>query len=106
MWAGQVIAYGDKWYAGGMKVAWYRVTPGVLLVEGRRLDGAAPPLKSNVPTGYGSSGFQSTMLTFPTEGCWEVTGKVVDATAPQVAKHELRIIVNVLPVASRPTNLR
>ena len=90
-----------------MKVAWYRVaTSGTLLIVGRRLDGTAPPLKSNVATGYGFSGFQSTMIDFPTEGCWEVTGRVVDAARPQVAKHELRFVVNVLPVTSRPANLR
>ena len=107
LWAGQVIAYGGNWYAGGMKVAWYRVvTPGTLLISGRQLDGTSPPLKSDAATGYGFSGFQSTMIDFPTEGCWEVTGRVVDAARPQVAKHELRFVVNVLPVTSRPANLR
>jgi hypothetical protein len=105
LWAGVVIAY-DHWYAGGMKVAWYRITTGTLLVEGRRLDAAAGPLKSDVSTGYGFSGFQSTALDFPTEGCWEVTGKAVDAAVSTVAKEEIRFVVTVLPDASRPANLR
>lgn len=107
LWVGQVIACEGNWYAGGMKVAWYRVaTPGTLLIAGRRLDGTAPPIKSDVATGYGFSGFQSTLIDFPTEGCWEVTGKVVDAARPRVAKHELRFVVKVLSEGSRPANLR
>jgi hypothetical protein len=32
-----------------------------------------------VPGGYGSSGFQATVLTFATPGCWRVVGSVGDA---------------------------
>jgi len=60
----------------GMKFGWYRITPGRLVITGRRLDGAAPPARASVPDGYGDSGFQSTGVTFPTPGCWEVTGTV------------------------------
>lgn len=61
------------------KLGWWRGMPGTLVISGRRLDGEAPPLRANVPEGYGSQGFQPTGLTFPTTGCWEVTGKVGDA---------------------------
>jgi len=56
------------------KVGWWRGVPGKLVVVGRRLDAAAPPLRARVPTGYDQWGFQATGLTFPTVGCWRVTG--------------------------------
>jgi hypothetical protein len=60
-----------------MKLAWYRLVHGELTIEGRRLDGDAPPLRSWVPEGYSPDiGSISTELIFPTAGCWEVTGKV------------------------------
>jgi len=89
-----------------MKVAWYRITPGVLLVEGKRLDAAADHLRTQISSGYGFSGFQSTSMDFPTEGCWEISGQVVDPAVPKVAKEEIRFVVLVLPDASRPANLR
>lgn len=61
----------------GMKWPWTRGdrVVGKLTIEGRRLDADAPPLRANIPEGYGDTGFQSTSLVFPTEGCWEVTGR-------------------------------
>jgi hypothetical protein len=53
---------------------------GQLEITGHRLDGPAPPLTASVPEGYGESGFQASGVTFPTAGCWEVTGRVGDAT--------------------------
>jgi hypothetical protein len=66
----------------GMKYPWLRVSglTGKLTVTGRRLDAAAPPLKVDIPNGYLNTGFQATGLIFPTEGCWEITGKVGDTT--------------------------
>jgi len=58
------------------KLGWWRAAGGRLLIEGKRLDDSAPPLIAGVPDGYGPNGFQPTELTFPTEGCWEVTGSV------------------------------
>lgn len=55
------------------KVGWWRAA-GALRIVGRRLDGAASPLRSHVPDGYGEQGFQATGLAFPTTGCWRVTG--------------------------------
>jgi hypothetical protein len=63
----------------GMKFGWRRGVSGQLKIEGWRLDAVAPPLRSEVPRGYGDRGFQATYVIFPTPGCWEVTGGVGDA---------------------------
>jgi hypothetical protein len=63
----------------GWKLGWWRVVSGRLVITGRRLDAPAPPLRASVLDGYGSRGFQATGVSFPTEGCWEVTGAVGDA---------------------------
>lgn len=63
-----------------IKVPWWRGVPGRLRITGRRLDASAPPLSAWIPTGYGRRGFQSTAVTFPTPGCWAVTGRVGDAS--------------------------
>ena len=60
----------------GWKFPWMRMIPGSLTITGRRLDAPAPPLKSYVPFGYGHTGFQASGVTFPSEGCWQITGKV------------------------------
>jgi hypothetical protein len=78
---GQIMPDGSIW----AKVAWWRAVPGRLTIHGERLDGPAAPLRASVPTGYGSIGFQSTGLTFPTPGCWRVAGSV--------AGHELEFVV-------------
>ena len=59
-----------------LKWAWYRYVPGTLTIEGRRLDAPALPLEAWVPDGYGDRGFQVSGITFPSNGCWEVTGRV------------------------------
>ncbi len=59
-----------------LKVPWWRGVSGDLEIEGQRLDAAAPPLTAWIPDGYGRRGFQSTAITFPTAGCWQVTGTV------------------------------
>jgi hypothetical protein len=65
-----------------MKYPWLRAAglTGKLTITGRRLDAVAPPLKADIPSGYLDSGFEATGLIFPTEGCWEITGKVGDTT--------------------------
>lgn len=63
-----------------MKFGWWREVPGRLRITGQRLDASAPRLLADVPSGYGATGFQSSGVTFPTEGCWEVTGEVGQAT--------------------------
>jgi hypothetical protein len=61
-----------------MKFGWYRGAGlrGKLTIQGKRLDGPAPLLGAHIPEGYGDMEFQSSGVIFPTEGCWEVTGKV------------------------------
>jgi hypothetical protein len=60
----------------GWKFGWWRLVAGTVTIEGRRLDDSAPPLRPSVPDGYGLQGFQASGVFFPTEGCWEVTGRV------------------------------
>ena len=62
-----------------MKKPWWRGVKGKLTIEGRRLDGSAPPLRARIPDGYGDTGFQATAIIFPTEGCWKVTGRAGEA---------------------------
>ena len=61
----------------GMKFGWYRLTSGYLTITGRRLDAPAPPAAGQTfPGGYGPTGFNASGVIFPTEGCWQVTGRV------------------------------
>jgi hypothetical protein len=62
------------------KFPWWRGVSGGLAIRGQRLDGSAPPLRADIPSGYGDSGFQATSIIFPTEGCWRVTGSVGTAS--------------------------
>src|SRR5260370_15683454 len=57
-----------------MKFGWYRLTSGYLTITGQRLDGSAPPA-SGQPSGYGLTGFNASSVIFPTEGCWQITGR-------------------------------
>jgi hypothetical protein len=68
------------------KVGWWRGVPGRLAITGRRLDGPAPPLRANVPPGYGRTGFQPVGLLFPAMGCWRVVGAVRDVRLAFVVK--------------------
>src|SRR5215475_12787680 len=57
-----------------MKFPWWKATRDKLTISGRRLDTAASPLRADIGS---SDDFHMvpTYLIFPTEGCWEVTGK-------------------------------
>jgi hypothetical protein len=57
----------------GMKWPWWRGVKRKLKISGRRLDRKASPLTAYLPDGYGRNGFQPSGISFPTEGCWEVT---------------------------------
>jgi hypothetical protein len=61
------------------KFGWWRAGSGKIRISGRRLDAAAAPLRAHVPGGY-ARGFQATGLTFPTTGCWRVTGRYAGAS--------------------------
>lgn len=68
----------------GMKWPWYRTIPGEVIIDGRRLDAPAPPMPTVIlrgkPDGYGETGFHPSGLIFPSEGCWEITGRVSNAS--------------------------
>ncbi|HEX5502145.1 MAG TPA: hypothetical protein VFW96_05955 [Thermomicrobiales bacterium] len=76
------------------KFGWWRTAHGQLSITGRRLDGPAPPLDAEIPSGYGDAGFQVSGLEFPTPGCWAVAGSV--------AGRELRFVARVYPRAYWP----
>jgi hypothetical protein len=60
-----------------MKFGWYRLASGYLRIAGRRLDAPAPPASGlTFPGSYGLTGFNASGVVFPTEGCWQVTGRV------------------------------
>ena len=69
-----------------MKFAWQRGVRGALRIDGRRLDSVAPPLRAHIPNGYVDIGFQATAIIFPTPGCWEVTGRVGNASVTFITK--------------------
>jgi hypothetical protein len=70
-----VISYhGGLW----MKSLWWRGIRGNLTIRGRRLDGAGK-LHVAPQNGYGETGLLVTGVTFPSEGCWEITGKADDS---------------------------
>jgi hypothetical protein len=81
---GQILPDGSL----SMKFGWTRGEGlrGKLKIHGRRLDAPAPPLRANIPEGYGDTGFQATALIFPSEGCWEVTGEVGDSSLTFVTR--------------------
>lgn len=75
-----VVLEPDTGGALSTKFGWWRAVTGTLTITGRRLDGTAPPLSASVPDGYGDTGFQSSGISFPAEGCWEVTGRAGGAS--------------------------
>jgi hypothetical protein len=77
-----VMEDGSIW----LKLGWWRGLPGKLVITGRRLDRAAPPLDADVPSGYGRTGFVPSGLVFPTTGCWKVEGRLGPARLSFVVK--------------------
>jgi hypothetical protein len=79
LWPHGIIAVGrgfiDDRGRVGMKFGWWTKVTGRLEITGRRLDGPAPPVHAVTPDGYGGR-FRPSGVTFPTEGCWEITGSV------------------------------
>ena len=65
------------WWRAGYD--WHTEPVPKLKVTGRRLDSPAPPLEVGGPNAVGGSApppknYMMVGLTFPTLGCWEITG--------------------------------
>ncbi|HEY7400563.1 MAG TPA: hypothetical protein VH989_06680 [Actinomycetota bacterium] len=73
-----------------VKFPWDRAVRGRLRITGRRLDAGAPPLRA-LMSDYGPIGFQPSSLVFPTEGCWEITGRVAGSSLTFVTRVTLRV---------------
>ena len=61
------------------KYGWWRAGAAKPVITGWLVDDPRRRLRADVPGGYGS-GFQTTGLTFPSIGCWRVTGKLRKAS--------------------------
>jgi hypothetical protein len=73
-----VHSWTGPWHQGlNQKVMWIRPAGTQLKITGKRIDGDAPELASNIPCCY-RSGFQPTRMTFPAAGCWKVTATAGD----------------------------
>ena len=74
--------YGEL--AREVQIDWWEMGRGLLTIKGTRLDGPAEPLHVERWGRWGplrgADGTSHVMATviFPTEGCWEITGKIYD----------------------------
>jgi hypothetical protein len=68
------------WFAAGPRGRSKRGPRGVLHITGSRLDALDRPLRARTTQvwvdGYGGSGVWAAVITFPSEGCWNVKGRV------------------------------
>jgi hypothetical protein len=68
------------WWAAGPPRHPARGPRGVLHITGTRLDTADRPLSAQTTQvgveGFGGSGVWAAVITFPSEGCWRVRGRV------------------------------
>jgi hypothetical protein len=62
----------------GIKLGWFRPAGAPLRITGQRLDEKAPPLQADIPGMYPTQ-FQATGISFPTEGCWEITAEAEES---------------------------
>ena len=80
------------WFAAGPRGRSKRGPRGVLHITGRRLDAVDVRLRATTNQvwvdGYGGSGVWAAVITFPSEGCWTVTGRVQRTT------HTFRLLVS------------
>ncbi|HET9141113.1 hypothetical protein [Actinophytocola sp.] len=61
----------------GWKFGWWRIGTGELTITGHRLDAPAAPLRGDALNQYyGRTGFTPSGVSFPTPGCWAVTGSI------------------------------
>jgi len=78
------------------KVLWWREPglQGAITVTARRLDGPAAPIEVDFERNLTLQGQQPGGLTFPTPGCWEITGTA--------GGKQLTIVALVLPARATP----
>lgn len=58
-----------------VKFPWWRLKTGYVMVTARRLDGPSKGFSASVGNGaYGPTGFDPSELSFPSAGCWQITG--------------------------------
>lgn len=74
-----------------MKFPWWRGDGIVdqLEITGRNNDGEGSLIEALIPDGYGDTGFQSTAIVFPSEGCWEITGRAGDGELTVIVRTEI-----------------
>jgi hypothetical protein len=61
-----------------------------LEITGRNRSGDGPAIEAIIPDGYGDTGFQSTAIVFPSEGCWEITGRASEVELTVIVLAEIR----------------
>jgi hypothetical protein len=80
------------WWAAGPRGHSKRGPRGVLHITGRRVDMPDVALRAKTTQvwvdGYGGSGVWAAVITFPSEGCWSVKGRVQRTT------HSFRLLVS------------
>jgi hypothetical protein len=68
------------WFAAGPKGNAPHGPTGRLKITGRRIDAASPPLRASTQQvgviGFGGSAVWAAVITFPTAGCWTISGTV------------------------------
>jgi hypothetical protein len=64
----------------GMKYPWLQYVRGSLSISGRRLDASEEPLRYQMSDLVMNPGVRPGTLIFSTPGCWEITGRIGDAS--------------------------
>jgi hypothetical protein len=60
------------------KLGWFRAKKGELHITGQRIDAPSPPLRAESTPNAPDDGFEASGLTFSSQGCWRVTGRIGD----------------------------
>lgn len=83
LWAGLALNQQGIWYTGPNQVTWWHADDATIDVSGQRLDGKGDDLIVESLPSLGSS---TSILTFPSEGCWEITATAGSSTLSIVVK--------------------
>jgi hypothetical protein len=81
----------NGWIAEKFSWRGYGTTSGTLRITGHRLHGTGKPVHAQISAGQasaaeGTSAFWATTISFPTTGCWQVTGTAGGASLTFVTK--------------------